>query len=55
VFEDDGVIQSSGSMRHGIVEGMDMRDSRTHNLPAALERRASQELLVIRRRGRSQR
>jgi len=27
------VIQSSGPLRYGIVEGMDMRDSRTHNYP----------------------
>jgi hypothetical protein len=27
------VIQSSGPLRYGIVEGMDMRDSRVHNYP----------------------
>jgi len=28
------VIQSSGSLRSGIVAGMDVRDSRVHNYPS---------------------
>jgi putative SOS response-associated peptidase YedK len=43
------VIQSSGPLRYGIVEGMDMRDSRTHNYPPRWNGAPSQELLVIRR------
>jgi hypothetical protein len=27
------VIQSSGPIRYGIVEGIDVRDSRVHNYP----------------------
>src|SRR5579862_2730072 len=41
------VIQSSGPLRYGIVEGMDMRDSRTHNYPPKWN--AAPSLLVIRR------
>jgi hypothetical protein len=43
------VIQSSGPLRYGIVKGMDMRDSRTHNYPPRWNGAPSQELLVIRR------
>jgi putative SOS response-associated peptidase YedK len=43
------VIQSSGPLRYGIVEGMDMRDSRVHNYPPKWNGAPSQELLVIRR------
>jgi putative SOS response-associated peptidase YedK len=43
------VIQSSGPLRYGIVEGMDMRDSRTHNYPPKWNGAPSQDLLVIRR------
>ena len=43
------VIQSSGPLRYGIVEGMDMRDSRTHNYPLKWNGAPSQELLVVRR------
>ena len=43
------VIQSSGPLRYGIVEGMDMRDSRTHNYPPRWNAAPSQDLLVIRR------
>jgi hypothetical protein len=28
-----GVIQSSGPIRYGIVEGLDVRDNRVHNYP----------------------
>jgi putative SOS response-associated peptidase YedK len=41
------VIQSSGPLRYGIVEGMDMRDSRVHNYPPRWNGAPSQELLVI--------
>ena len=35
------VIQSSGPLRYGMFEGMDMRDSRTHNYrPAGTPRQA---------------
>jgi hypothetical protein len=30
------VIQSSGPLRYGIIEGMDMRDSRAHSLVGAV-------------------
>ncbi len=43
------VIQSSGPLRYGIVEGMDMRDSRAHNYPPRWNGAPSQDLLVIRR------
>ena len=43
------VIQSSGPLRYGIVEGMDMRDSRVHNYPPRWNGAPSQELVVIRR------
>ena len=43
------VIQSSGPLRYGMVEGMDMRDSRAHNYPPRWNGAPSQELLVIRR------
>jgi len=43
------VIQSSGPLRYGIVEGMDLRDSRTHNYPPRWNGAPSQDLLVIRR------
>jgi len=43
------VIQSSGPLRYGIVEGMDMRDSRAHNYPPRWNAAPSQDLLVIRR------
>jgi len=42
------VIQSSGRLRYGIVEGMDMRDSRAHNYPPRWNAAPGQELLVIR-------
>jgi hypothetical protein len=28
-----GVIQSSGPLRHGIVDGLDVREARVHNFP----------------------
>jgi hypothetical protein len=40
-------------LRYGIVEGMDMRDSRTHNYPPRWNAAPSQDLLVIRRNRRS--
>jgi putative SOS response-associated peptidase YedK len=43
------VIQSSGPLRYGIVEGMDMRDSRAHNHPPRWNAAPSQDLLIIRR------
>ena len=43
------VIQSSGPLRYGIVQGMDLRDSRTHNYPPRWNGAPSQDLLVIRR------
>ncbi len=43
------VIQSSGPLRYGIVEGMDMGDSRAHNYPPRWNAAPSQHLLVIRR------
>jgi putative SOS response-associated peptidase YedK len=36
-------------LRYGIVEGMDMRDSRAHNYPPRWNAAPSQDLLVIRR------
>jgi hypothetical protein len=43
------VIQSSGPIRYGIVEGLDVHDSRVHNYPPRWNAAPSQELLVIRR------
>jgi putative SOS response-associated peptidase YedK len=43
------VIQSSGPLRYGIVQGLDLRDSRTHNYPPRWNGAPSQDLLVIRR------
>ena len=43
------VIQSSAPIRLAIVEGMDVRDSRTHNYPPRWNAAPSQDLLVIRR------
>ena len=37
------------ALTYGIVEGMDMRDSRTHNYPPRWNAAPSQDLLVIRR------
>jgi putative SOS response-associated peptidase YedK len=42
------VIQSGGPLRYGIVEGIDVRDSRVHNYPSRWNAAPSQELLVIR-------
>ncbi len=36
-------------MRYGIVEGMDVRDSRAHNYPPRWNAAPNQDLLVIRR------
>src|SRR6185312_9317579 len=43
------VIQSSGPLRYGLLEGMDARDTRVHNYPPRWNAAPSQELLVIRR------
>ena len=43
------VIQSSGPLRHGLVEGLDARDSRVHNYPPRWNAAPNQDLLVIRR------
>ena len=43
------VIQSSGPLRYGLVEGMNVRDSRVHNYPQRWNAAPGQELLVIRR------
>ena len=43
------VIQSSAPIRYGLVEGMDIRDSRVHNYPPRWNGAPSQDLLVIRR------
>jgi putative SOS response-associated peptidase YedK len=43
------VIQSSGSLRYAIVDGMNVRDSRFHNYPPRWNAAPSQDLLVIRR------
>ena len=43
------VIQSSGPLSYGIVEGMDMRDTRVHNYPPRWNGAPSQDLWVIRR------
>jgi putative SOS response-associated peptidase YedK len=42
------VIQSSGPLRYGIVEGMDVSESRAHNYPPRWNAAPSQDLLVIR-------
>ena len=44
------VIQSSRPIRYGVVEGMDMRDSHTHNYLPKWNAASSQDLLVIRRK-----
>ncbi len=38
------VIQSSGPLGYGIVEGMDMRDGRAHNYPPRWNAAPSQEI-----------
>jgi putative SOS response-associated peptidase YedK len=43
------VIQSSGPLHYAIVDGLNVRDSRTHNYPPRWNGAPSQELLVIRR------
>jgi putative SOS response-associated peptidase YedK len=43
------VIQSSGPLRYGIVDGLNVRDSRVHNYPPRWNAAPSRELLVIRR------
>ena len=43
------VIQSSPPIRYGLLDGMDVRDSRVHNHPPRWNAGPSQELLVIRR------
>jgi putative SOS response-associated peptidase YedK len=43
------VIQSSAPIRYGIVDGMNVRDSRVHNYPPRWNGAPSQDLLVIRR------
>jgi SOS response associated peptidase (SRAP) len=43
------VIQSSGPIKYGLVDGMDARDTRVHNYPARWNAAPSQDLLVIRR------
>ena len=43
------VIQSSAPIRHAIVDGMNVRDSRVHNYPPRWNGAPSQDLLVIRR------
>jgi hypothetical protein len=43
------VIQSSGPLRYGLIEGLDARDSRVHNYPPRWNAAPSQDLLVIRR------
>jgi hypothetical protein len=47
------VIQSSAPIRYGIVDGMDVRDSRVHNYPLRWNGAPSQDLLVIRRNHRT--
>jgi len=42
------VIQSSGPLRYGIVDGLDVRDNRVHNYPPRWNAAPSQDLLVIR-------
>ena len=43
------VIQSSAPIRYGIVDGMNVRDSRVHDYPPRWNGAPSQDLLVIRR------
>jgi SOS response associated peptidase (SRAP) len=43
------VIQSSAPISYGIVDGMNVRDSRVHNYPPRWNGAPSQDLLVIRR------
>jgi putative SOS response-associated peptidase YedK len=43
------VIQSSAPVKYGIVDGLNVRDSRVHNYPPRWNSAPSQELLVIRR------
>jgi putative SOS response-associated peptidase YedK len=43
------VIQSGAPIRYGIVDGMNVRDSRVHNYPPRWNGAPSQDLLVIRR------
>jgi putative SOS response-associated peptidase YedK len=43
------VIQSSGPIRYGIVDGIDVRDSRVHNYPSRWNAAPGHDLLVIRR------
>jgi putative SOS response-associated peptidase YedK len=43
------VIQSSAPVKYGIVDGMNVRDSRVHNYPPRWNGAPSQGLLVIRR------
>jgi putative SOS response-associated peptidase YedK len=43
------VIQSSGPIRYGIVDGIDVRDSRVHNYPPRWNAAPNDDLLVIRR------
>jgi putative SOS response-associated peptidase YedK len=43
------VIQSSAPIRYGIVDGMNVHDSRVHNYPPRWNGAPSQDLLVIRR------
>ena len=42
------IIQASGPLRHQLVDGMDIRDSRLSNIPRRYDGAPSQELLVIR-------
>jgi putative SOS response-associated peptidase YedK len=42
------VIQSSGPLRLAVVEGLEVSDSRLHNISARYNAAPSQELLVIR-------
>jgi hypothetical protein len=39
------VIQSSGPIRYGIVEGLDVQDSRAHNYPPRWNAAPSQDFL----------
>jgi hypothetical protein len=43
------VFQSSRPLRYGIVDGLNVRDSRVHNYPPRWNGAPSQELLIIRR------
>jgi putative SOS response-associated peptidase YedK len=47
------VIQSSAPIRYGIVDGMNVRDSRVLNYPPRWNGAPSQDLLVIRRNHRT--